>query len=322
MSILDTTIVNVALETLSVDLDAPIGSVQWVVTGYMLALAAVIPVTGWAARRIGTRRLYLDLARPLHARLDALRPRVVDRLADRLPRPPGPRWRDADADRDDHPRPRRRPSADGPHPQRDRRPDGARAGLRARPRRPPRRARRLALDLLRQHPRRHRRRRRSRCASSRRAAPRKPGRSTGSGSLLLSHRPADADLRARRRRERRRLRLAAGVRSDARGRAPHRAFVVHSLRSSHPLLNVRLYANRAFAAASATTFCLGATLFGAMILLPLYFQIVRHESVVADRPAARPAEPRRRARDAVRRAAGRPLRRRPDRARGRHPDGA
>ena len=59
MSILDTTIVNVAIETLSVELDSPIGSVQWVVTGYMLALAAVIPVTGWAARRLGTRRLYL-----------------------------------------------------------------------------------------------------------------------------------------------------------------------------------------------------------------------------------------------------------------------
>ena len=59
MSILDTTIVNVALETLSVDLSSPVESVQWVVTGYMLALAAVIPVTGWAARRIGTRRLYL-----------------------------------------------------------------------------------------------------------------------------------------------------------------------------------------------------------------------------------------------------------------------
>jgi MFS family permease len=58
MSILDTTIVNVAIETLSVDLKSPIGSVQWVVTGYMLALAAVIPVTGWAAAG-GTRRLYL-----------------------------------------------------------------------------------------------------------------------------------------------------------------------------------------------------------------------------------------------------------------------
>ena len=57
-------------------------------------------------------------------------------------------------------------------------------------------------------------------------------------------------------------------------------FVVHSLRSENPLLNVRLYANRAFAAASATTFFLGASLFGAMILLPLYFQVVRGDSVV------------------------------------------
>src|SRR6476646_2325698 len=60
MSILDTTIVNVALQTLSADLDASIGTVQWVVTGYMLALAAVIPVSGWASRRIGTRRLYIS----------------------------------------------------------------------------------------------------------------------------------------------------------------------------------------------------------------------------------------------------------------------
>ena len=57
-------------------------------------------------------------------------------------------------------------------------------------------------------------------------------------------------------------------------------FVVHSLRAENPLLNVRLYANRAFAAASATTFFLGASLFGAMILLPLYFQVVRGDSVV------------------------------------------
>ena len=57
-------------------------------------------------------------------------------------------------------------------------------------------------------------------------------------------------------------------------------FVFHSLRSQNPLLNVRLYANRAFAAASATTFFLGASLFGAMILLPLYFQVVRGDSVV------------------------------------------
>src|SRR3954454_3403142 len=59
MSVLSTTIVNVALETLAVKLHAPLDSVQWVVTGYMLALAAVIPVTGWAAARFGARRLYV-----------------------------------------------------------------------------------------------------------------------------------------------------------------------------------------------------------------------------------------------------------------------
>jgi EmrB/QacA subfamily drug resistance transporter len=59
MSILDTTIVNVALETLSRDLDAPLDDVQWVATAYLLALAAVIPVTAWAARRVGSRKLYI-----------------------------------------------------------------------------------------------------------------------------------------------------------------------------------------------------------------------------------------------------------------------
>src|SRR6201996_5886126 len=59
MSILDTTIVNVALDTLSKDLHSTIAQIQWVVTGYLLALAAVIPLTGWAARRFGAKRVYL-----------------------------------------------------------------------------------------------------------------------------------------------------------------------------------------------------------------------------------------------------------------------
>jgi EmrB/QacA subfamily drug resistance transporter len=59
MSILDTTIVNVALDTLSRDLHASIAQVQWVVTGYLLSLAAVIPVSGWAARRFGAKQVYL-----------------------------------------------------------------------------------------------------------------------------------------------------------------------------------------------------------------------------------------------------------------------
>jgi EmrB/QacA subfamily drug resistance transporter len=59
MSILDTTIVNVALETLGRDLHATLSEIQWVLTGYMLSLGAVIPVTGWAARRFGARNVYI-----------------------------------------------------------------------------------------------------------------------------------------------------------------------------------------------------------------------------------------------------------------------
>jgi EmrB/QacA subfamily drug resistance transporter len=59
MSILDTTIVNVALDTLSHELHSTIDQIQWVATGYLLSLAAVIPVTGWAARRFGAKRVYL-----------------------------------------------------------------------------------------------------------------------------------------------------------------------------------------------------------------------------------------------------------------------
>jgi EmrB/QacA subfamily drug resistance transporter len=59
MSILDTTIVNVALETLSRQLDASLNTIQWVSTGYMLALAVVIPLTGWTSERLGAKRVWM-----------------------------------------------------------------------------------------------------------------------------------------------------------------------------------------------------------------------------------------------------------------------
>ncbi|MDA0183959.1 DHA2 family efflux MFS transporter permease subunit [Solirubrobacter phytolaccae] len=59
MSILDTTVVNVAINTLARDFDTELSTIQWIVTGYTLALATVIPITGWAADRFGTKRLYL-----------------------------------------------------------------------------------------------------------------------------------------------------------------------------------------------------------------------------------------------------------------------
>ena len=64
MAILDITVVNVALptfqEVFSTD-GNPVSyaDVAWTVTGYTLALATVIPLTGWAADRFGTKRLYL-----------------------------------------------------------------------------------------------------------------------------------------------------------------------------------------------------------------------------------------------------------------------
>jgi len=59
MAILDTTIVAVALDTLSKDFKVSVSTIQWVTTGYLLALAVVIPVTGWAIHRIGAKSIYI-----------------------------------------------------------------------------------------------------------------------------------------------------------------------------------------------------------------------------------------------------------------------
>ncbi|SNT33816.1 DHA2 family efflux MFS transporter permease subunit [Rhodococcoides kyotonense] len=59
MSILDVTVVSVALPTFMDVFDATYATVAWTMTGYTLALATVIPLTGWAADRFGTKRLYI-----------------------------------------------------------------------------------------------------------------------------------------------------------------------------------------------------------------------------------------------------------------------
>ncbi len=59
MSILDTTIVNVAIDHLATAFHSSLTTIQWVITGYTLSLATVIPVTGWAADRFGTKRIYM-----------------------------------------------------------------------------------------------------------------------------------------------------------------------------------------------------------------------------------------------------------------------
>jgi MFS family permease len=60
MTILDATIVNIAIPTLQTELHAgSYNDIAWVVTAYLLAQGAVIPMTGWATDRFGTKRLYL-----------------------------------------------------------------------------------------------------------------------------------------------------------------------------------------------------------------------------------------------------------------------
>ena len=59
MTILDATIVNVALPTLGQDLHASISTIQWVATAYLLAFASVIPLTGWLSGRFGAKAVWL-----------------------------------------------------------------------------------------------------------------------------------------------------------------------------------------------------------------------------------------------------------------------
>ena len=56
------------------------------------------------------------------------------------------------------------------------------------------------------------------------------------------------------------------------------AFVLHALRTEHALIDLGLFKNRTFAVASGTLMLMIISVFGAMLLLPLYLQAVRGES--------------------------------------------
>ena len=159
MSILDITVVNVALPTFqtvfgSVGEPIAYSHVAWTVTAYTLALATVIPMTGWAADRFGTKRLYLTALDPLHGRLGAVCRRRLNQHAHPVPGHSGPRRRHADASRHDHHDEGSRSGPDGPPDGHPRRPDAARPDPRAHPGRLAHRQRQLALDLPHQRPHR------------------------------------------------------------------------------------------------------------------------------------------------------------------------
>ncbi len=279
MSILDTTIVNVALRTLGRDLHSSIAQIQWVVTGYLLALAAVIPITGWAARRYGAKRVYMTslvlftvgsaLCALATSTTELVLFRVLQGVGGGMIMPVGQLI-----------------MAQVAGPKRMGRVMGIVsmpamlapilgpvvggtiieslhwswiflvnvpigvvafiAGWRMLPHTESGVAGRLdvvGLALL----------------------------SSASTAIVygLSQLGSHSSLTA-----------PIVLWPTLTGLALVAVFCRHALRVERPLLDIRLYANRIFAAASATTFGLGASLFGAMILVPLYYQEVRHESLI------------------------------------------
>ncbi len=279
MSILDTTIVNVALRTISRDLNSPISEVQWVVTGYLLALAAVIPVSGWAARRFGAKRVYLVSLVLFTAGSAAcgLATSVTELVIFRVLQGAGGGMIMPLA---------QLMMAQVAGPRRMGRvmgvvsmpamlapilgpvigglileglpwswiffvnvPIGVLAfvlGARMLPRTDSGEAGKLDVVGLALLP-----------AGG--AAIVYGVSELGSGASLTSSSVLIPTI----------LGVLLSV-----------AFCLHALRAERPLLDVRLYANRVFAGASLTTFGLGGALFGAMILVPLYYQEVRGESII------------------------------------------
>jgi EmrB/QacA subfamily drug resistance transporter len=274
MSMLDATIVTVALHTLAARLRSPLTTIQWVITAYLLAMAAVIPLTGWLARRAGPGRVYLaalllfslsslgcgtaagaaelialravqgaaggllavgQMLVVLHAGKKHLARAMA---AVTLPMVLGP--------------------VIGPT-------IGGLllvtagwrwiffvnvpvglaatvAGLRFLPRGTPQRVGRpdvagLALAAV--------------------------------GALALTYGLASGGNPAV---------LLAGLGAGA---VLMTAFVLRSRRASQPLLDVRLFGNRVFSAAAATTFCVGGLISGGLVLMPLYYQLIRHQDALA-----------------------------------------
>jgi EmrB/QacA subfamily drug resistance transporter len=59
LATIDMTVALVAVPAIVADLQSTLPAVQWVTTGYLLGVVAVIPAAGWAANRFGPRRVYV-----------------------------------------------------------------------------------------------------------------------------------------------------------------------------------------------------------------------------------------------------------------------
>jgi EmrB/QacA subfamily drug resistance transporter len=277
MTVLDATIVNVALPTLGREFGTSIATIQWVTTAYLLAFASVIPLTGWASQRLGTKELWLlslalftvgSLLAGLSWSIGALIAfRVVQGLGGGMIMPLGQTI-----------------LAQAAGPQRMGRvmsiigvpllvapiigpviggalidaaswrwiffvnlPVSAIAFL-------------LAVKLLPRVPRRGERKLDLLGAIL-----------LPAGIALFLWGLAESGQRAT-------LTAATPLTALLLGLTLVAGFVLHALRTSEPLLDVRLFGRRGFAAAAATNLTLGVALFGVALLLPLYFQIIRGRS--------------------------------------------
>src|SRR5580693_7535720 len=59
LSQIDATVVNVSLSSLAAELHTSLTTIQWVTSGYLLALALMLPLNGWLVDRVGAKTVYL-----------------------------------------------------------------------------------------------------------------------------------------------------------------------------------------------------------------------------------------------------------------------
>lgn len=275
MTILDSTIVNVAIERLAVVFDARLSTIQWVSTAYLLALASVIPLAGWAVDRFGTRRVFIAAIAAFTAGSllcglawsagSLIAFRVLQGLGGGMVMPVGMTILARTAGQDRMGRvmalvgvpmllaPALGPVLGGALL------DGASwrliffinlpVGI-------------LALVL------------------AARILPREPG-SRGERLDVLGLALLSPGLAA----------LVAGLAVPAGGALAHvlwlaagcvliAAFVWHALRTENPLIDLRIFKDRVVAAATATVLLFGAAFFGSLLLLALYFQLARDFSAL------------------------------------------
>ena len=58
MAVLDSTVVNTGLPVIMGTLGADINVAEWVLTGYMLSMASILPAAGWLSERFGYKKIY------------------------------------------------------------------------------------------------------------------------------------------------------------------------------------------------------------------------------------------------------------------------